>query len=362
MKRLSKFYESWQIFGVQLSVVIFLALYTGLSTSPSLIGSIYALAGVRSLVATENSSFSDEVFTRKANADFERAYAYGWVPSSLDTYRRLAQVFTVHNKSEGAISALKQAYQLWPEDLLLQQELARTYLSVGKMDAALTIWQKFGTTAERMIVVGDEYLKQYNYREALAWYNLAALDLSFLPTDLAFRRAALAIMVYKEKEVVADLVEKIQDFPIYQVNKQSTILGSELRLLSTYPEIPVMLYGKTLADGFAQTQQVPPTKAGILWRSGEAVAIFEVGSGDYLVKVQATHRGPSGAEMAIGIDGKILKVIHLDSDVTTWETITTAVTLRRGLHAVNIRFLNELTVIGGEDRKLEIAQIELDKQ
>ena len=51
----------------------------------------------------------------------------------------------------------------------------------------------------------------------------------------------------------------------------------------------------------------------------------------------------------------------MDDDVASWETIKTVVTLDKGLHTVNIRFLNEFSVIGGEDRKLEIAKIIINK-
>ena len=361
MKQLLRTYGFRQINGILLAVIL-LTLYSWRAAFPAMIGSVYALAGIRAFINIAANPFYAPGLATQADANFEQAYAHQWQPSSLDTYRRVAQVFIAQNRLEGAISALEQAYQLWPDDPLVQQELARTYLVAGKMDEAHTVWSKFGTTAEQLIVVGDEYLKQYHYLEALAWYELATVDLLQLPPDLAFRKDALAIMVHSNKEaVLADIEKANRKFPIYQVKEQTTILGAELRLLTTYPEIPIVLYGETLADGFAQTKQVSPLEAGILWRAGEAIAMLQVDAGKYLITVQASHRGPSGVKMAIGIDDKILKVINLDDDVASWETIKTVVTLDKGLHTVNIRFLNEFSVIGGEDRKLEIAKIIINK-
>lgn len=361
MKQLLKTYGFWQINSISLAVIL-LTLYSWRAAFPTMIGSVYALAGIRAFINIATNPFSAPALATQAKANFEQAYAYQWQSSSLDTYRRVAQVFIAQNRLDGAISALEQAYRLWPDDPLVQPELARAYLIAGKMDEAHAVWSKFGTTAERMLIVGDEYLKQYLYHEALAWYELATVDLPQLSPDLAFRKNALMIMVRGSKKTIADLEKANYEFPIYQVKELTKILGAELRLLSTYPEIPIILYGETLSDGFAQTQQVPPVETGILWREGEAIAILQVDSGKYRIKVRASHRGPSGAKMAIGVDNHTLKIITLDSDIASWEAITTVVSLEQGLHTVNVRFLNEFSVIGGEDRKLEIAQIEISKQ
>ncbi len=354
---ISKKQRMWQIIGVQLLGVIALTFYYVIGVIPSLIGSIYAGIGLRNLVATQ-VDFSSTDLVDATDINFEQAYSYDWSPSSAGTYLKLAEAFMRRNNSVAAISALEKAYLRQPDRTQVLGALALAYEANGRFNRADDLWARVGTTAEQMFKAGDDYLEQFDYRQARVWYA-SALRKTVAPTAKQLFKSSLVDLRtggHNATELLGQLQQIDNTFVVYTLDRPIRIEGGDLRWTRTVTDT-LIDYGVPLSQSFPHGI----TSSGFLWVGGETLAVlFVKAGGNYDVSAKVRPIGPRPVDIAVGIDGQTRQTFSLAGMDDNWETVAINVALSSGFHTLEVWFLNPKAIIGGEDRKAEVQSIMIE--
>jgi tetratricopeptide (TPR) repeat protein len=335
---------------------ILFVLVVFVATLPSLISAAYLAAGTRALA---DAAHPAERATQ--SVDYLKQ-ALAWSPSNPDIYRALADSYLRLDQPQFAIDALEQAYRLRPESLLIRQELAQAYDAGGRVKQADALWESMGVTSNRMIAIGDDFFAQHRYGDALNWYTRAVRSPTNLAFDQLFRRAVTATLAADAEAptLLAALHKQDRSFAVYLLNNHLNIAGREFRWMTPVPSRAVT-YGTPLSYGVGDGAA---TKDGVgyLWWSGEALAIVSVEhDGDYLISMRARQSKPVPVEMAVGIDSQQLRRVAFARGDNSWETVTVPVRFAKGLHTVNVWFLNN-AVVGGVDRDAAIEWVAIQEE
>ncbi len=356
MKFINKL-STWQVVSWQIFIVFVLTAYSLLALRAPLVGSIYALIGLRNLVAAQ-ADFSNDKLVDIASISFEEAYKYKWLPSTNDTYLRLADAFVRRDNLTSAITALEKAYLNQRNRKEVQQELALAYEEIERFEAADDLWGSVGITTSRMFEIGDGYLEKFDYYKARIWY-LSALRKAESPTAKQLFKSSLADLRMGGRSA-AKLLEQLAQvdstFNIYTLDYSIRIEGGDLRWTRALPDTQID-YGVLLSHSFPHGI----TSSGVLWAGGEGLAVlFVKEAGTYKLSAEVRHRTPPPIEMALGIDGEILQTFSLARGDESWETVGMNLDLTPGFHTVEAWFLNPKYIIGGEDRKAEVQSIMIE--
>ncbi len=345
--RLISYLLTPQIFGL-----IIVCLVTLGSLLPFLMSSAYAAVAAQALAATQNSS------DQASRAISYLKQSLRWNPFDPNLHRMLAHTYRLNNQPEAVVASLEQAYRLQPDSLLIQQELALAYAVSGDMKRADALWKALGITFTQMVATGDAYLSQHNYKDANTWYTCASHYQSFEEFDFIFRRAIVATLAQSVDALDLLSIVSVKDhtFDVYVLNNVLKIDGANFRWMTSLPGF--LDYGLPLS---AYTESLSPDNTiGVLWSSGEAVAVFSAQQeGDYLLKMHVQHNTPPPVEISLGIDGHVYKQVSLARGDDSWETIVVPVHITPGIHTINIWFLNN-DLVDGKDRNavIEWAAIE----
>ncbi len=295
----------------------------------------------------------------RAAAALERASAIAGGNSLA--LRRLAEVYTLTGQTAAAIDALERALQYQPESLLIKRELARAYEVAGREADAIAVWAALGLETNKYVDVARAHFREGNLAGSLEWY--ARAESAGYSLDRADRFRQVISAVITDDPATRTYAEQLRrldpDAAPTPVGRSGQVAGASLRLSTAFADLGADA-GTRLDDAFALTGNQPPNGEGLLWRNGEAVAIFEVHTGGaFNLRSGLRHRGPPPAAYLLRLDGRPLQQGAI-SDDQGWTEIEVPVTLTPGLHTVHIHFLNEQPVLWGLDRGLLVRSIELE--
>jgi tetratricopeptide (TPR) repeat protein len=297
----------------------------------------------------------------RAAAALERASAIAGGNSLA--LRRLAEVYTLTGHTAAAIDALERALQHQPDSLLIKQELARAYEAAGREADAIVVWTALGLETNKYVDVARAHFREGDLADSLEWYARAESAGYSLDRADRFRQVISAVITDdRATRTYAEQLRRLDpDAAPTLVVRSGQVAGASLRLSTAFADLGADA-GIRLDDAFALTGNQPPNGEGLLWRNGEAVALFEVSaSGVYSLRAGLRHRGPPPAVYLLRVDGHPLQQGTI-SDDQGWTEIEILVTLAPGLHTVHIHFLNEQPVQGGLDRGLLVRSIELKRR
>jgi Tetratricopeptide repeat/Ca-dependent carbohydrate-binding module xylan-binding len=312
---------------------------------PVLIAARYVAAGEAALDGAAGDA------TRAADS-FQQALL--WSPNDPEIHRALAEAYLRLEQPQKAIDTLEQAFRLQPESLLIRQELAAAYEAGGQLQRADGLWAALGMTPNDMLQNGDNAFGQRDFATAHAWYARATRVQSELPFDQVFKHAIAATLVgAADAPALLDTAQQLDHtFSIYPLAKRVRIEGLLLRWVAS--EASAVAPGTPLSYGSKRT-------VGTFWWSGEALAIVSVSHpGPYTLNVRVRHSKPAPVQMAVGIDGQRLLPIALARGDDSWQTIATPVHFSRGLHTINVWFLNN-AIVEGVDRDAAIDWVAIEE-
>ena len=339
-----------------LIIVLVATLLAAILARP-LLAAVYLSYGSYALVQAHAAPNRPDLLAQ-ATLDLKRAS--GIAPGNPLALRRLAEAHILAGRHTAAIDALNRALQLQPDSLLTLYALALAYESAGQSADALALWGKAGFAPANFADLARASFQQGNHTDALTWYARAELSGYGLGRADRFRQVISAVITGdpKTRTYVERLCQLAPDAAPQTVGQHGRVNGSELLLITAFSDLGADS-GTRLDEAFALTGNQPPDSEGLLWRNGEAVAIFEVPTeGAYSLRADLRHRGPPPAEYLLGLDGRLLQQGYI-SDDQGWTAVEVNVTLAPGLHTVHLHFVNEQPVQGGLDRGLLVRSIEL---
>lgn len=308
--------------------------------------------------------------------------AIRWRPSDPYAHRLVGQVYAGLQKWPEAAAAFERARSLDPENPLPAWESALAYEQIWRAmqaapvgapsegsdrascrneapqacyDSMQQAWRAAGVDPGQFITRGDQAWRQRAYDAAFRWYTRATPDPAAMPFDLLFRSAIAASLggSARAPALLAAVQERDRSFEIPTLGDAARIEGADFRWAT--PISPTLTYGSPLSyltDG----------SFGALWWSGEALAMLSVEQpGRYLIRANLRHSQPPPVEMAIGVDGRQAQAAALGRGDNSWQTITVPITLSRGLHTINLWFLNN-AVVDGKDRDAVVEWVEIREQ
>lgn len=340
-------------------LVLLTALLTALFARP-LLAAAYLSYGSYTLGQARAAHDHAAMLARAAVA-LERASAIAGGHSLA--LRRLAEVYTLAGQDDAAIDALERALQLQSESLLIKRALASAYEAAGRQADAIAVWATLGLKANEYADLARASFREGDLASSLEWYARAERYGPGLDHADRFRQVISAVIM--GDPVIQTYAEQLRrldpDAAPIPVGRSGRVDGASLRLITAFSDLGADS-GTRLDDAFALTGNQPPDGEGLLWRNGEAVALFEVSTGGaYSLRAGLRHRGPPPAEYLLGLDGRPLQQGYV-SDDQGWTAIEVPVILDPGLHTVHLHFLNEQPVQGGLDRGLLVQMIELERR
>ncbi|MGQ9926906.1 MAG: tetratricopeptide repeat protein [Chloroflexaceae bacterium] len=338
-----------------LIIVLVVTLLTALLARP-LLAAAYLSYGSYALAQARAAPDRPDMLAQ-ATAALEQASAV--TPGNALALRRLAEAHTLAGRDAAAIDALKRALQLQPDSLLIRMQLAEVYNRIGRREERDALYAFLGYTPDRLVSYADMFFVTGRHEDALLWYNQALEALGSLPGDAAFRRLLASLSISPDMAVDDPFVP---DGLIHHLTRSQTLVaGGDLRLLLAMADLGVP-YGMVLSQAFERTGNTNPSPSGMLWLASSAgLVVSATEPGTYLLRVTARHRGPAPARLRIGLDGSSLSSVEVAPPEGEWQIVEQPVTLDHGAHLLSLSFTNPLFISGGEDRKLEIATVELKR-
>lgn len=278
----------------------------------------------------------------------------GWVAGHVNLARWSGQVVTLELRTSGGVAEdTTDDWYAWGNVAFTQIDAAAgaTLLPFERMRQA---WQSMIYATGGLRNRGDEALQAQQFGAALRWYE-RALHLEQTPTfDVFYRRAVAAINSGHEsaETLLADARDMNETLEVADVpyGGSARITGADFRWMSQVLGGPT--YGGRLGD-----QPGPRPDAGYLWWQGQAATIVRTASeGVFQLDIEVVHGSPPPVQLAVGIDGAQIADYELARGDGSTESLELSMHLSRGLHTINIWFINDSSP-SGTDRNAVIGNI-----
>jgi tetratricopeptide (TPR) repeat protein len=311
---------------------------------------------------------SNEQMTQ-AIADLQTSLKYN--SDDSQTLLLLGRAYLFAGQPDRAVEAYRNYIQLRPKNPLGHLELGFAYEAQCRQQEftsehvcpnAISEWQTGGLDSSQFKALGDSAFRLGHWEEAADWYErdrwyaAVAGSNEQIPFDLLVRQAVAAALAQRQEAsaLLAEVQGGDSKFQVYTLQDSVRIDGVEFRWMTIIGDGKYANYGTPLANGGSGT-------AGVLWWNGQAMALLSVAQdGNFSVRARLRNSDPPPVEMAIGIDGKQLEHITLTRGNDSWETITLPVNLTKGLHAIDLWYLNDATV-NGKDRNAVVEWVAVER-
>jgi hypothetical protein len=211
-----------------------------------------------------------------------------------------------------------------------------------------------GVTDRQLVQIGDDYLQQQQYAEALHWYNRTLSPEESVPDYLSFRYAVTRQLAGPGDAAAGEATLQMlaPDAEIYRLEQELTLPGAALRWLNHFPNTDI-------TSGTPLSFSAPSPELGVFWWNGEALALIDAAAtAEYRIDVHLQHSIPPPIEVAIRINGQTVSSASLARGDDSWETISQTIQLNHGLNIVHLAFLNDATV-AGQDRNALLQWIKI---
>ena len=278
------------------------------------------------------------------------------------TYLLLGRAYLLLGQADQAIEAYRNYIRLRPGNPLghlglgfareaqCRSQIANSAAASG-CPGAVAEWRAAGIDASQLLAAGDSAFNRSQWSEAADWYERARWYAGTtgaggqVPFDLLFRQAVAAALAQRREasELLAEVQGRDGKFQAYILQDSVRIDGVEFRWMTLIGDGKDANYGTPLSNGGSGT-------AGFLWWDGQETALLDVAQdGNFTLRAHLRDSDPAPVEMAIGIDGRPLEQITLSRGDDSWETVTLPISLTRGFHSIDLRFLND-AIVNGKDR------------
>lgn len=342
-------WRAWLRIGIATLIAVGL-LYV---VTPTFAG-LFTLQRGAAVLARVEQAEADPAMLAASMVDLQRAAAL--LPTDPLPLRYLARAYQQSGRLEEAIAVLEQAALLAPQSILIHQELLLAYQTAGRYEQGALLETQLGYAPEQGVAVGDAYLANGDYAQALLWYDRVCDRWPERAEQLAFRRLVAAIPLNDPRApaLLRQAQATLTDLEAPRIGAQPVVVnGAALRWVGDV-SLPDVSSGIPLNYPYGGSE-------GVFWWDGRGTLIVAVDQpGTYLLRITTYNSSPPPVELAFGVNGHRVQSTSLTRGDNTPSVVEFPVTLHPPLASLDVWFLNN-DMVNGQDRNATIGRIEILK-
>jgi tetratricopeptide (TPR) repeat protein len=281
-------------------------------------------------------------------------------PQNWSTYYLIGEIYAALGQWKEAFKFLQMAYEFSRHNPKIAWHLALVLEHIEPNSSSIVfLYKESNLDHEKLSATADFFLQTSRLIKSRQYYRRAALFDVYAPVDsytLAFAFRRLLSQITIRGHAIDTNIKLVHQFDnTFTINKLDSYLyinGAQLRL-ATSVNPPTMTFGTPLNYPLGGT-------IGMFWWTSRGTAIIDVGrDSSYTMTLNLRQSIPPPVVLAIGIDGMPIRYLTLSAGDNTWESFTFPLILSKGIHTIDIWYLNN-KVIEGKDRDAALMSITLE--